>query len=81
MLRVGLTGLDRRRKSFVTGVLPNSGCRVLDADQPHEQSLRKTLPDYGRYQAFDQIYYSEDGSLDRKDSLILYLRMRASVSS
>lgn len=66
MLRVGLTGSIAVGKSFVSGVLAQLGCRVLDADQtardvvaPHSPALRELAT------AFGAEILRDDGSLDR----------------
>jgi len=66
MLRVGLTGSIAVGKSFVSGVLAELGCRVLDADEtarevvePGSPGLREVVAKFG-----DSIIKS-DGTLDR----------------
>ena len=66
MLRVGLTGSIGVGKSFVSGVLADLGCRVLDADEtarevvePGSPALRDIVARFGR----DVL--KSDGTLDR----------------
>jgi dephospho-CoA kinase len=66
MLRVGLTGSIAVGKSFVSGVLAELGCRVLDADDtarevvlPGSPALREVAAKFG-----SEILLS-DGSLNR----------------
>jgi dephospho-CoA kinase len=66
MLRVGLTGSIGVGKSFVSGVLAELGCRVLDADEtarevvePGSRGLRDIVAFFGPGVLRD------DGSLDR----------------
>jgi len=66
MLRVGLTGSIAVGKSFVSSVLAELGCRVLDADEtarevvePGSPGLREVVAKFG-----DSIIKS-DGTLDR----------------
>jgi len=66
MLRVGLTGSIGVGKSFVSSVLAELGCRVLDADQtarevvkPNSPALRELVDRFG-----SQVLKA-DGSLDR----------------
>jgi dephospho-CoA kinase len=66
MLRVGLTGSIAVGKSFVSGVLAELGCRVLDADQtarevvlPDSPALREVVV------AFGSEILQSDGTLDR----------------
>src|SRR6266545_6717784 len=66
MLRVGLTGSIGVGKSFVSGVLVELGCRVLDADEiarevvtPGSAALRDVVA------AFGTGIIRDDGSLDR----------------
>lgn len=54
MLRVGLTGSIATGKSFVSGVLAESGCRVVDADElarrvvePGTEGLRAVAEEFG----------------------------------
>ncbi|MCA1632815.1 MAG: dephospho-CoA kinase [Acidobacteria bacterium] len=66
MLRVGLTGSIAVGKSFVSQVLAELGCRVIDADEvarrvvePGRQGLRLVA------EAFGAEVVKEDGTLDR----------------
>jgi dephospho-CoA kinase len=66
MLRVGLTGSIAVGKSFVSGVLADLGCRVLDADdaarrvvEPGTEGLRTVV------EAFGAEVLRADGTLDR----------------
>ena len=66
MLRVGLTGSIGVGKSFVSGVLADLGCRVLDADEtarevvvPRSPALRDVVATFGIE------ILSSDGTLDR----------------
>jgi dephospho-CoA kinase len=66
MLRVGLTGSIGVGKSFVSGVLAELGCRVLDADEtarevvaPHSPALQDVMA------AFGLEILKDDGTLDR----------------
>jgi dephospho-CoA kinase len=66
MLRVGLTGSIGVGKSFVSGVLAELGCRVLDADEtarevvePGSVALRDVVA------AFGAEFLKDNGSLDR----------------
>jgi dephospho-CoA kinase len=66
MLRVGLTGSIAVGKSFVSGLLAEMGCRVVDADvlarrvvEPGAEGLR------GVVEAFGAGVLRSDGALDR----------------
>lgn len=66
MLRVGLTGSIGVGKSFVSGLLAELGCRVLDADEtarevvaPHSPALQDVMA------AFGLEILQDDGTLDR----------------
>ena len=66
MLRVGLTGSIAVGKSFVSGVLAELGCRVVDADvvarrvvEPGAEGLRRIV------EAFGEWVLRPDGTLDR----------------
>jgi dephospho-CoA kinase len=66
MLRVGLTGSIAVGKSFVSGVLAELGCHVLDADavarrvvEPGAEGLRAVV------EAFGETVVRPDGTLDR----------------
>ncbi|HJQ33175.1 MAG TPA: dephospho-CoA kinase [Pyrinomonadaceae bacterium] len=67
MLRVGLTGSIAVGKSFVSGVLAELGCHVLDADavarrvvEPGAEGLRAVA------EAFGEKVLKPDGTLDRE---------------
>jgi dephospho-CoA kinase len=67
MLRVGLTGSIAVGKSFVSGVLRELGCHVIDADvvarrvvEPGTEGLRRVV------EAFGPAALREDGTLDRE---------------
>jgi len=66
MLRVGLTGSIAVGKSYVSGVLAELGCRVVDADvlarrvvEPGTEGLRRVV------EAFGERVLRPDGTLDR----------------
>jgi dephospho-CoA kinase len=66
MLRVGLTGSIAVGKSYVSGVLTELGCRVVDADvvarrvvEPGAEGLRRIV------EAFGEWVLRPDGTLDR----------------
>jgi dephospho-CoA kinase len=66
MLRVGLTGSIAVGKSYVSGVLEELGCRVVDADvvarrvvEPGAEGLRRIV------EAFGEWVLRPDGTLDR----------------
>jgi len=66
MLRVGLTGSIAVGKSFVSGVLAELGCRVLDADEtardvvaPGSPALLEVIAKFGKS------VIKSDGTLDR----------------
>jgi dephospho-CoA kinase len=66
MLRVGLTGSIAVGKSFVSGLLAEMGCRVVDADEvarrvvePGAEGLSKVV------EAFGEWVLRPDGTLDR----------------
>src|SRR5919112_4183185 len=67
MLRVGLTGSIAVGKSFVSGLLAEMGCRVVDADrvarkvvEPGEEGLRRMVEALGEW------ILRPDGTLDRE---------------
>jgi len=67
MLRVGLTGSIATGKSFVSGVLGELGCHVIDADrvarevvEPGTEGLRRVVEAFGRK------VLTPEGALDRK---------------
>ncbi|MET0621928.1 MAG: dephospho-CoA kinase [Pyrinomonadaceae bacterium] len=66
MLRVGLTGSIAVGKSFVSGLLAEMGCHVVDADalarrvvEPGAEGLRRAV------EAFGEWVLRPDGTLDR----------------
>jgi dephospho-CoA kinase len=66
MLRVGLTGSIAVGKSFVSGLLAELGCRIVDADvlarrvvEPGAEGLRRIV------EAFGEWVLRPDGTLDR----------------
>ncbi len=66
MLRVGLTGSIAVGKSFVTSVLAELGCRVLDADQTAREVVAAGSPGLRAVaEAFGTEILREDGTLDR----------------
>ena len=66
MLRVGLTGSIGVGKSFVSGVLAELGCRVLDADQTAREVVAPGSPALLAVEAaFGKEVLQIDGTLDR----------------
>ena len=66
MLRVGLTGSIGVGKSFVAGVLQESGCHVVDADQTaREVVLPGSAGLAAVVEAFGPDILRDDGTLDR----------------
>jgi dephospho-CoA kinase len=66
MLRVGLTGSIGVGKSFVSGVLAELGCHVLDADQTAREVVAPGLPALQEVvEEFGTEILQPDGSLDR----------------
>ena len=66
MLRVGLTGSIAVGKSFVSGVLAELGCRVLDADRTAREVVEPGTPGLrALVEAFGPGVLREDGTLDR----------------
>ena len=66
MLRVGLTGSIAVGKSFVSGVLAELGCRVLDADVTAREVVEPGSPALGDVVAtFGPGILRDDGGLDR----------------
>lgn len=66
MLRVGLTGSIAVGKSFVSGLLAEMGCHVVDADalarrvvEPGSEGLRRVVEEFGEW------VLRPDGTLDR----------------
>ena len=67
MLRVGLTGSIGVGKSFVTGVLAELGCQVLDADQTAREVVEPGSPGLlAVAEQFGREMIREDGTLDRE---------------
>jgi len=67
MLRVGLTGSIAVGKSFVTGVLAELGCHVLDADQAAREVVTPGSAGLSAVVgAFGEGVLQKDGTLDRK---------------
>jgi dephospho-CoA kinase len=66
MLRVGLTGSIGVGKSFVSGVLAELGCRVLDADETAREVVALASPALRDVVAeFGTEILQHDGTLDR----------------
>ncbi|MCA1592845.1 MAG: dephospho-CoA kinase [Acidobacteria bacterium] len=66
MLRVGLTGSIAVGKSFVTGVLSELGCHVLDADAVARGVVAQGTPGLrALVEAFGNDILQADGTLDR----------------
>ena len=66
MLRVGLTGSIGVGKSFVSGVLAELGCRVLDADETAREVVAPASPALQDVVAeFGAEILQDDGTLDR----------------
>ena len=66
MLRVGLTGSIAVGKSFVSSVLAELGCHVLDADQTAREMVAPGSAGLGAVvEAFGAGVLGEDGALDR----------------
>ena len=66
MLRVGLTGSIGVGKSFVSGVLAELGCHVIDADMTAREVVSFDSPGLKRVAAeFGSEILQPDGSLDR----------------
>jgi len=67
MLRVGLTGSIGVGKSYVTGILSELGCRVLDADHTARRVVEKGTDGLQAVvAAFGSQVLKPDGTLDRK---------------
>jgi dephospho-CoA kinase len=67
MLRVGLTGSIGVGKSFVTGVLGDLGCHVLDADRTAREVVEPGSPGLCAIaESFGPEVIREDGTLDRE---------------
>ncbi len=66
MLRVGLTGSIAVGKSFVSALLAELGCHVLDADRTAREVVEAGTPGLDAVvRAFGQEVLMPDGSLDR----------------
>jgi dephospho-CoA kinase len=66
MLRVGLTGSIAVGKSFVTGVLAELGCHVVDADKTAREVVETGTPGLqSLVAAFGEGVLRTDGTLDR----------------
>ncbi len=66
MLRVGLTGSIGVGKSFVSGVLAELGCRVLDADATAREVVAPDSPALNSVvAAFGKEVLNDDGTLNR----------------
>jgi dephospho-CoA kinase len=66
MLRVGLTGSIAVGKSFVSSVLAELGCHVLDADQTAREVVARGTPGLAAVvESFGREVLREDGTLDR----------------
>jgi dephospho-CoA kinase len=66
MLRVGLTGSIGVGKSFVTSVLAELGCHVMDADQTAREVVAPGTPGLRAVvEAFGSEILQPDGTLDR----------------
>ena len=67
MLRVGLTGSIGVGKSFVTGVLGELGCHVIDADQTAREKVEPGSPGLlAIAERFGREVIRADGTLDRE---------------
>jgi dephospho-CoA kinase len=67
MLRVGVTGSIGVGKSFVSGVLAELGCHVLDADQTAREVVEPDSPGLRAVvEAFGSEVLRTDGTLDRE---------------
>ena len=65
-LRVGLTGSSGVGKSFVTGVLEELGCHIVDADHTAREVVTPGSPGLAAVvAAFGSDVLREDGTLDR----------------
>lgn len=66
MLRVGLTGSIAVGKSFVSGLLAELGCHVLDADKTAREVVASGTPGLATVvEAFGSEVLREDGGLNR----------------
>ncbi len=67
MLKVGLTGSIGVGKSYVTGILAELGCHVIDADQTARAVVEKGSPGLQAViEAFGIKVLQADGTLDRR---------------
>lgn len=67
MLKVGLTGSIAVGKSYVTAILAENGCHVLDADETAREVVRPDSIGLKRIvDAFGPSILTDSGSLDRK---------------
>jgi dephospho-CoA kinase len=79
MLRVGLTGSIAVGKSFVTSVLAELGCHVLDADSTAREVVEPGSPGLLAVAfAFGEQVIRHDGTLDREKLEQSFLRIRRS---
>lgn len=66
MLRVGLTGSIAVGKSFVSSLLAELGCQVMDADEIAREVVSPNSPGLGSLvAAFGKEILKDDGTLDR----------------
>lgn len=66
MLRVGLTGSIAVGKSFVSAILAELGCRVLDADDTAREVVARGTPGLAEIaKTFGESVLHVDGTLDR----------------
>lgn len=67
MLRVGLTGSIAVGKTFVTGVLAELGCHIIDADQTAREVVQPGTPGLQAIvETFGTGILQPDGTLDRQ---------------
>ena len=67
MLKVGLTGSIAVGKTFVTHVLRELGCHVLDADQTARDVVKPGTAGWNKIrEAFGPEVFQENGEVDRK---------------
>lgn len=67
MLRVGLTGSIAAGKTFVTGVLAELGCHIIDADQTAREVVQPGTPGLQAVvETFGTGILQPDGTLDRQ---------------
>lgn len=66
MLRVGLTGSIAVGKSFVSSILAELGCHVLDADATAREVVTRGAPGLEKIvKSFGMVVLKADGTLDR----------------